>query len=84
MKRAIFLVVQDGEIHSPGDKPDLEKIVYASTNEEERDAWFKTKDPQNRFTCKDQVFDLGTIAAQTLQQLDALQKLSLESSFGLK
>jgi hypothetical protein len=73
MKQVIFLVVDNGIDGKAGDC-----IVYASTNENERDEFYDTSLNKNWYRVKDVVEDLDTVAVKTWDKLNALEKLSLE------
>ena len=75
MKQAIFLVINYGE---EGRGP--EDIVFASTNEVQRDTHFTNlgKGDQPYYKKEDRVYDLAKVREETLKQLNGLQRLSIE------
>ena len=73
MKQAVFLICDYG-----CDGKAKESIIYASTNEDERDDFF-SNDPNKAYYLKvDRVYNLDQIAQQAWNRLDGLEKLALE------
>ena len=72
-KQAIFLVTDSG-----GDGRARASIIYASTDEVERDDWHKNHENKNYYTCIDEVHDLDEVAKKAWKKLNGLEKLSLE------
>jgi|LakMenE01Jun11ns_1017448.scaffolds.fasta_scaffold9779936_4 hypothetical protein len=73
MKQAIFTVVDYGI-----DGRSYKIIVYASTDEGERDSFLDNSPHKNRFIKEDIVEDLDSIAIKVWDSLDGLEKLALE------
>jgi len=72
MKAAYFLIVEHG---IDGRSP--ENIVFASTNEVERDNWYNESQNQNYYQKVDRVYDLAEIAESAWKRLNGIERLSL-------
>ncbi len=72
MKQAIFTVVDNGQ---DGRAPS--NIVFASTDEAERDEWYNNHRNKPYFTRHDVVKDLDKVAGQVKARLNGLEKLAL-------
>jgi hypothetical protein len=73
MKQIVYIIVDNG---IDGRSPD--SIVYASTNELERDNFYIKSPNKNWYTRKEIIANLDDVAIKTWKKLNALEKLSLE------
>lgn len=75
MKQIIFVVVDNGV-----DGRGSNHVVFATTNENERDSWFNNHPNKCYFRCVDEIHDLQNVALAAWTKLNAVEKLSFLST----
>lgn len=73
MKTIVYLIIDNG---IDGRSPD--NIIYASTNELERDDYYHNSPNKNWYYRKEIIVNLDDLAIETWKRLNALEKLALE------